>query len=83
MSEPAIQASRRAFESLWPDQGGFEFNYVNSSRWWADLAAEEAIRPIRGVFERWDGTHLALSPQARAILDEIAPFLYSSEELER
>ena len=83
MSAPAVKAARRAFDTLWPDQGDFEFNFDSSTRDYAILAAREMATPIRGLVERlaryrapsseyWDGM--------LHVLDALAPLIY--EEME-
>lgn len=46
MSDPAMEAARRAFADYWPDQGDFEFAHSNEGRFGID-AAREALAPIR------------------------------------
>lgn len=76
MSDPAIEAAQRAWHP--------NLKLYTESEWEHGVAsARAALQPIRDVLERWDrnGNNLALSPQARAILDAIKPLIYSSEEL--
>lgn len=90
MSDPAIEASRRAFGALWPDQGDFEFNFDSGQRQWADSAAREALKPIREKHVAYEvGT-----PDGDRWLEcisccgqdwpcETAKLIYTTEELER
>lgn len=41
--DPAVEAARRAFCVLWPDQGDPEFNFLGRQRDWAILAAREVL----------------------------------------
>lgn len=85
VSEPAVKAARRAFDTLWPDQGDFEFNFDSSTRDYALLAAHEMATPILELVERlvryrapspeyWDGM--------LHVLDALAPLIYATEEME-
>lgn len=56
MSDPAVEAARRAFDKLWPDQGDFEFNFDSSTREYAVDAAREALAPLRELHRR-DGDY--------------------------
>ncbi|MBB3752472.1 hypothetical protein FHT44_004984 [Mycolicibacterium sp. BK634] len=47
VNNPVIAAARRAFESIWPDQGDFEFNFEDSTRAYAVISADEALAPLR------------------------------------
>lgn len=43
MNDPAVEAARRAFCILWPDQGDPEFDFIGRQRDWAILAAREVL----------------------------------------
>ncbi|WPH57795.1 hypothetical protein [Mycobacterium phage WXIN] len=75
MTDPAIEASRRAFGALWPDQGDFEFNFPSGQRQWADTSAREALRPIRELVECWE--EYGDEPD----LDDLKGLIYATEEL--
>lgn len=43
MNDPAVEAARRAFCLLWPDQGDVEFDFLGKQKSWAILAAREVL----------------------------------------
>lgn len=94
MSDPAMEAARRAFADYWPDQGDFEFSHSNEGRLSMD-AAHEALKPLRALSEKlraaagapptvFDAEYdvgNAFDDGVLSVLDEIAPLIYAAEEL--
>ena len=77
MPDPAVEAVQRALgKNLAPD-----------IRYYSTAAAREALKPIKEKFEVWCATLLRDNhPDAQSILmvlNDIAPFVYSTEELEK
>ena len=77
MSAPAINAARRAFDTLWPDQGDFEFKALGRTRRFAIEAACEMAAPIRELHRR---RHLYQNLDE--FLADLVPLIYTSEELQ-
>lgn len=73
VSDPAIEAAQRAWDndqlSVWPSQN-------------AEAGAREMAKPIRELHDRWNAIGI-LPPEAWQILDQLAPLIFTSEELER
>ncbi|AGS82264.1 hypothetical protein PBI_BOBI_72 [Mycobacterium phage Bobi] len=74
MWHPAIEAAYRYRQQQYPNADGLVG------------VAREALKPVRGVHERWAARYAdRYSGGAlliKALLDELAPLLYTSEELE-
>lgn len=93
MSDPAVAAAQRAEEiDPFPELDAAGLGYVK--RLLTEAAAREALKPIREQSEALSGYAQSLiedgslseSAKGSAILEAlgvIAPFLYSTEELER
>ncbi len=56
MSDPAVEAARRAFDKIWPEQGDFEFNWESSVRDYAIGSAREALSGVEHWKALWRGT---------------------------
>ena len=77
MSDPAIEAAEKILDSV------REFGQVGKVGEALVLAAaREVLKPIRAVWKNWN-TRDELTSDAREILYDLAPLIYSSEEMER
>lgn len=85
MTDPAVEAARRAFGHLWPEQGDFEFLFDSSHREYAICAAREALRPVREELQRWDRSFEDVNDRTgrtvRRLLDALDPLIYAEDEL--
>ena len=89
MNDPAVEAARKA-----DTRENGEPVYWSTTRDAMVAAADEALQPIRELFETWIAalTHEFLitndslitneSKVALAILDELSPFIYATERPE-
>lgn len=69
MSDPAIEAARRAWTNIEHDDV-------------AEGAAREMAKPIRELYEDWSRIDAqGCSISHREIFDRLGPLIYSSEEL--
>ncbi|MEN4397487.1 hypothetical protein [Mycolicibacterium conceptionense] len=71
MRDPAVAAAQRAW-STWEDDVDERL---------AIAAAREMARPIREKFQELMRRYYAQSPAAANLLDELAPLIYTTEEL--
>lgn len=86
MSDPAVEAAQRAWEADDVAVGRYSPGYDDGFRTPAPMeaAAREMAKPIRDWFhsqqEKWVNGQGGISPMQ---LTELAPLIFSSEELER
>jgi hypothetical protein len=77
MSAPTIDAARRAFNTIWPEQGDFEFQALGNTRRFAIESACEMARPIRELHRR---RHLYQTLDE--FLADLVPLIYAGEEMQ-
>jgi hypothetical protein len=80
MSDPAIEAAQRAWEEYEAQGGVWKPEALR-------LAAREALKPIRATYARWEsafgGCRGEVPEMVQVLLDELAPLIYTTEELEQ
>lgn len=70
MNDPAVEATKRAVP--WRERRGVDVTI-----------AREALKPIRELFDRWTAEDMPLPYTKRyKMLDQLAPLIFTSEELE-
>ena len=75
MSDPAVEAAQRVCPAS-DSPTSLTINRV------AEYGAREALKPIRELHGWWSSEGV-LPPEAWQILDQLAPLIYTTEELER
>lgn len=81
MSDPAIEAARRAWENGPDEVAKLRYTQGEDGVWSPvamEAAAREALKPIREWFAWWQGSTEPLAQQAWG---ELAKLIYSTEEL--
>lgn len=81
MTNPAVEAAQRAIGHVSPDE------FTNEVGDTALASAREALKPIQKLHEQLtreaDDEHGGCESGMRYVLRELAPLIFTSEELER
>ncbi|AGM28152.1 hypothetical protein MABM_17440 [Mycobacteroides abscessus] len=73
MTDPAVEADKRAVNLM--NQMHDQYEWVN----YGEVAAREALSPIREWYDR----NYGMSSITDHLLDDLAPLIFTTEELER